>query len=172
LLAAAALAVERDGLASLSIHDITSLAGVAKGTFYVHFADRTDVLVAIHRSFHDKVFAHITDTTKTLPAGRRRAEQRIIAFLDECRRQRAVRALLLEARTDPTIEVEAQRRNVQAAGLLSADLWAEGHDVLAMELAHLIVVATADIAIREFLAGRKLHPLRNALLRFLSVPIT
>jgi len=40
---------ERDGLRSLSIADVTAAAGHAKGTFYVHFRDRTALLVALHR---------------------------------------------------------------------------------------------------------------------------
>jgi TetR/AcrR family transcriptional regulator, transcriptional repressor for nem operon len=171
LLAAAALVAERDGLASLSVQEITSLAGVAKGTFYVHFADRTDMLVALHRSFHDEVFAHITDATKTLPPGRTRAEQRVTAFLDGCRRQRAIRAVLLEARTEPAIADEAQRRNAQAAALLATDLRAGGAGALASALAQLIVIAAAEVAVRELLAGRKLVPMRAALRQLLSAPV-
>ena len=166
---AATLVAERDGLASLSVQNVTAEAGFAKGTFYVHFVDRTDMLIAMHRSFHDKLFSRITDMTVSLPPGRARAEERITAFLDGCREQRGVREALLEARTEPAIAVEAHRRNAQAAGLLAADLRAEGGNKLATELAQLIVVAAAEVAVRELIAGRKLRTLRAALLRLVLV---
>ena len=94
--AALALADE-DGLAALSVEAVTRAAGHAKGTFYVHFDDRTELLVALHDRFHDEVFEGIRDTTLGLPAGPDRARTRIIAFLDACRRQPGVRAMLRDA---------------------------------------------------------------------------
>ena len=49
LITAAIELAERDGMRALSVAQITAAAGHAKGTFYVHFADRAAFLVALHR---------------------------------------------------------------------------------------------------------------------------
>ena len=38
---------ERKGLSALTVDAITKAAGHAKGTFYVHFSDRTELLIFI-----------------------------------------------------------------------------------------------------------------------------
>ncbi len=52
---------EHTGLAGMSINHIVERAGVAKGTFFHHFPDRAGFLVALHREFHERLFAEITD---------------------------------------------------------------------------------------------------------------
>ena len=47
----------------MSVARITVAAGHAKGTFYIHFADRAEFLVALHRRFHDTVFSRIIAVT-------------------------------------------------------------------------------------------------------------
>jgi AcrR family transcriptional regulator len=47
LLDAAEAAFVEAGIAAVSVADITTRAGVAKGTFYVHFSSRDDLLVAL-----------------------------------------------------------------------------------------------------------------------------
>ena len=54
LLEAADAIAERDGLAALSVAEITSEAGLGKGTFYIHFPDRAALLVQLHRRFGDQ----------------------------------------------------------------------------------------------------------------------
>ncbi|MBU6244369.1 MAG: TetR/AcrR family transcriptional regulator [Actinomycetales bacterium] len=158
--AAIALA-EHGGLTSLSVEEVTRAAGHAKGTFYVHFADRAELLVAIHRRFHDELFQHIRASTSALPPGPQRARARLIAFLDGCRRQPAVRALLLQARAIPAVAALAEQRNEQAAAELSGDLVAAVS--APRQTAHLLVAATVEVALRELASGRRLPRLRAAL---------
>ena len=162
LIDAAIQLAERGGLRALSVAEITAAAGHAKGTFYVHFPDRAAFLVALHQCFHDAVFAGVVDNTAADPPGPDRVRRRIIDFLDACRAQPGVRALLLDARSEPAIAAEAEQRNQQAAQAFSADLHGvTGHP---LETARILVLATADLAGRESTQGRRLAAARQALL--------
>ena len=161
ILNAAVALAERDGLRSLSIADVTAAAGHAKGTFYVHFPDRTALLVALHRWFHDTVFDRVITITAEDSRGPGRAQRRLLAFLDACRELPGVRALLLDARTEPAITAEVDERNGQATQILASDLTGTSHP---REKARILVLAAADIAARESTEGRKLPAARQALL--------
>ena len=161
ILDAAITLAERDGLRSLSVADITAAAGHAKGTFSVHFPDRAALLVALHRWFHDTVFATVITSTAEDGPGSGRARRRLIAFLDACRELPGVRALLLDARTEPAIAAEVDRRNQQATRILATDLAGTAHP---RETARILVLAAADIAARESTQGRRLPAARQALL--------
>jgi TetR/AcrR family transcriptional regulator, transcriptional repressor for nem operon len=164
LVDAAFVVADRIGIGAMSVNDVTSEAGLAKGTFYVHFDDRTALLVEMHRRFHDDVFAHI-NTSVTGPPGAEHARARLIAFLDTCRSRPGVRSVLLAARGEPAIAAEVRSRNDLAARSLAADLRAcAPHHAHPFETARLIVAATAEVAGLELAAGRRLAPLRAALL--------
>lgn len=165
---AAMVLADAQGWGSTSVEAVTRAAGHAKGTFYVHFDDRTGLLVALHDRFHDEVFQAIRDATSGLPAGVDRARTRIVAFLDACRRQPGVRAMLRDARAVPEIAELVRQRNAEAAAELAADL--TGSTPWPKETASLLVVAVADAAVRELGAGRRLPRLRSALLAM--VPAT
>ena len=55
LLDAGVKVAEEHGLAGLSVNRVVAEAGVAKGTFYVHFTDRNAFIDALHERFHDRV---------------------------------------------------------------------------------------------------------------------
>lgn len=152
---------EREGLRALSVAEVTAAAGHAKGTFYVHFRDRTALLVALHRWFHDTVFDRVIADTAELQPGPERARRRLIAFLDACRALPGVRALLLDARTEPAIAAEVDNRNRQAAQALAVDLADLSNPG---ETARILVLAAADIAARESRQGRTIPAARHALL--------
>lgn len=162
LLDAAVQLAEREGLASLSVAGITAAAGHAKGTFYVHFPDRAAFLVALHSRFHDTVFGQIVAETAAERPGPARAGRRLIAFLEGCRALPGVRALLLDARAEPGMAAEVDRRNSQATTVLAADL--TGWCRHPRDTARLLVLAAADIAARESGQGRRIPSARHALL--------
>jgi AcrR family transcriptional regulator len=166
LLDAAIELAEEVGLAELSVAAVTRRAGHAKGTFYVHFPDRSSMLVALHRRFHDRLFAEIERETAALTPGPERAARRLLAFLDGCRRLPGVRALLLDARVDPAIGGAMDERNELAARLLAADL--AGRSAHPRELGRIAVVAAADVAARESRAGRRLPAARAALVELVG----
>jgi len=65
LLQAGMRLAERHGLGNMSINAVVAEAGVAKGTFYVHFANRAAYLVALHQWFHNGLRSAIIDATNT-----------------------------------------------------------------------------------------------------------
>ena len=166
LLSAAVELAERDGLQALSVANIAAAAGHAKGTFYVHFPDRSAFLVAMHQRFHDAVFASVIASTADEPPGPERARRRLSAFLDACRAQPGVRALLLDSRSEPAITAEVDRRNQQATQTIAADL--RGGTAHPVETARILVLATADLAARESRHRRRLTAGREALLNLVS----
>ena len=162
LLDSAAHIAERDGTSALTVDAITKAAGHAKGTFYIHFDDRADLLVEMHRRFHDELFARIASTTDAEEPGRTRAHSRITAFLDGCRNQVGVRSMLFQARHDPLIAELARERNDEAARTLAVDI--KSVTSIPTETARPLVAATIEVAIQELTSNRRLPRLRAALL--------
>src|ERR1700676_3254454 len=66
LLDAGAALAEEHGLAGVSVSMVVARAGVAKGTFYVHFKDRAEFVDAMHARFHARAEAAITDAVAGL----------------------------------------------------------------------------------------------------------
>src|SRR5438309_11809579 len=69
LLAAGVAVAGREGLAGLSVNRVVAEAGVAKGTFYVHFADREAFVDALHKRFHERVLAAVAEATEGVAPG-------------------------------------------------------------------------------------------------------
>ena len=68
--------IRRTGFAAMSVEQITSAAGVAKGTFYYYFASKDDLLTQLVERFGESMFQHLA-TTPTAGTGL----QRLQAFL-------------------------------------------------------------------------------------------
>jgi AcrR family transcriptional regulator len=166
LVRAGLLLAERTGLAGMSINLIVAEAGVAKGTFFHHFRDRSEFLLALHGEFHDRVFADIEQAIAGLAPGRGRLLTATRAYLDYCLRHRGVRALLLEARAEPAITAAIAARNRQAAGVTGADFAAMGweHPEAGAALWNGAVV---EAALLELAAGGRQPRTRQALAQFL-----
>jgi AcrR family transcriptional regulator len=139
LLDAAMTLLDTPELSELSVADLARAAGVAKGTFYVHFADRDAFVLALHRWFHDDLVGAIEAATASLPPGSERLAARLNAFLDGCRGRSGVRSMLWSASRQPAIRGEVERRNQQATAAVADDLRAmervdqDWEDVLAVE---------------------------------------
>ena len=102
LLDAGSTVAERAGLAGLSVNAVVAEAELAKGTFYVHFADRDAFLDALHERFHANIGRAISAAVGDLPYGAERLSVGVGAYLDACLAQRAVKPLLREMRAGPT----------------------------------------------------------------------
>jgi|SRR5271165_751202 len=167
LLAAGVAVAERDGLAGLSVNRVVEEAHVAKGTFYVHFADREAFIDALHARFHDRVQEAVAEATAAVPAGAERILAGVEAYLDVCLADRAIKALALEARANAALTASMSARHdrfaLSAVPSFKAMGWAE-----ARAAAQLLAAMTSEIAIRELEAGRRLPAARRALRRFLS----
>jgi TetR/AcrR family transcriptional repressor of nem operon len=167
LLDAGAALAEEHGLAGLSVNMVVARAGVAKGTFYVHFKDRAAFVDAMHARFHARVEAAVGEAIAGLPPGAERLFRGSEAYLDVSLANRGVKALSLEARSGPASQgpMEARRQRLAAAG--EADLEAMGWDD-ARAGAQLLAAMTREISAQEFDVGHRLAAPRRALKRFLG----
>ena len=168
LLDAGAALAEEHGLAGVSVNMVVTRAGVAKGTFYVHFKDRAEFVDAMHARFHTRVGAAVAEAVAELPPGAERLYRSLEAYLDVSLANRGVKALSLETRSDPATRdsMEARRERLTAAGV--TDVKAMGWDD-AEAAAQLLAAMTREISVLEFDAGRRLPAPRRALKRFLGV---
>ena len=82
---------------------------------------------------------------------------------------RGVKALSLEARSDPTVQDSMAARRDRLAAATMADLKSMGWDD-AEAVAQLLAAMTREIAALEFDAGQRLPASRRALKRFLGTP--
>jgi TetR/AcrR family transcriptional repressor of nem operon len=167
LLDAGAALAEEHGLAGVSVNMVVAQAGVAKGTFYVHFKDRAAFVDAMHARFHARVQAAVDQAVAGLPPGARRLFRAAETYLDVSLENRGVKALSLEARSDPTVQDSMADRRDRLAAAGVADLRAMGWDD-AEAAAQLLAAMTREISVLEFDAGRRLPASRRALKRFLG----
>ncbi len=145
---------ERDGLAGLSVNSVVGKAGVAKGTFYVHFADRAAFVDAIHARFHDRVLAAVAQATAQTKPGPERIVRGVEAYLDMCLADRAVKALALEARRTRALTASMPARHERFAAAACPSFKAMGWPD-AKAAAQLLAAMTSEIAIRELEAGKR-----------------
>src|SRR3984885_6009531 len=119
LLDAGVALAEQHGLAGVSVNMVVAQAGVAKGTFYVHFKDRAAFVDAMHARFHDRVQVAVDHEVAGLPPGARRVFRAAEAYLDVSLANRGVNALSLEARLGPTMarSMADRRDRLAAAGV-------------------------------------------------------
>jgi TetR/AcrR family transcriptional repressor of nem operon len=167
LLDAGVAVAERDGLAGLSVNRVVAEAGVAKGTFYVHFADREAFVDALHARFHDRVQEAVAHATADTEPGAERIVRGVEAYLDVCLDDRAVKALALEARAGGSETAAMSSRHERFAASAVASFKAMGWPD-ATVAAQLLAAMTSEVAIRELDAGRRLPGARRALRRFLD----
>ncbi len=160
---------ETTGLDSLSVNAITGAAGVAKGTFFHHFGDRTAYLVELHRRFHDGISADVRAAVAGLPSGRERLVAIATTYLDACLRQRGVRALILEARALVPIQDEIARRNDATVERLAPDFAAVGWPSPTVA-ARLWIGATVECALWELTLGNADEQARTTLIDFAVAP--
>ena len=168
LLDAGASLAEEHGLSGLSVNMVVARAGVAKGTFYVHFKDRAAFVDAMHERFHASVQTAVEEAIAGLLPGAERIYRSAEVYLDVSLANRGVKALALEARSDPSAQASmaARRERLAAAGV--ADLKAMGwRDATAA--AQLIAAMTREISVLEFDAGKRLPASRRSLKRFLGL---
>ena len=158
---------ETTGLAGMSVNLVVREAGVAKGSFFHHFGDRSGYLLALHRSFHDRLLFETVTASANLPPGAERLWVGAVAYLDGCLRSRGVRALLLEARAVPSIAEEIRKRNNHLAALCEPHFAVMGwpHPI---ESARLWIGMVAEAALIEFDAGGRQPVLRETLRHFLD----
>jgi AcrR family transcriptional regulator len=171
LLDAGVTVAEKEGLAGLSVNRVVAEAGVAKGTFYVHFSDRETFVDALHEAFHDRVHNAVVAATSGVPPGAERLIRGAEAYLDVCLLDRAIKALALEARTDAALTSSMTARHERFAASAIPSFKSMGWSD-ARAASQLLAAMMSEIAIRELEARRRLPDARRALRRFLGLPAT
>jgi AcrR family transcriptional regulator len=159
---------EQAGLAGLSVNAVVAEAGLAKGTFYVHFADRGAFVDAIHERFYAAVGAQIAAATADLEPGAERLIAGIEAYLDACLASRGVKALLLDARGDGNLTALIDERQALFAALAAPNLEAMGRRD-AKVAARLLIAAASEAALVELERGRRGPGARRALREMIGV---
>ncbi|GAA4370183.1 TetR/AcrR family transcriptional regulator [Agromyces bauzanensis] len=171
LLDAGLAAAESGTLAGTTVDDVVRAAGVSKGTFYVHFTDRSAYLVELHRSFYDALGARVRAAMTDLPPGADRLRRGTEVYLNACLSARGVRAMLLDVRSDPVVAVRIREHNAHYLDLVAEDL-----DALATpdpgSAGRLFVAAVHETALAELEEGREQPRLRRALWRIARIAPT
>ncbi|RDI47183.1 TetR/AcrR family transcriptional regulator [Nocardia mexicana] len=154
------------GLAQMSVNRIVTEAGVAKGSFFHHFGDRSGYLRALHRTFHDRMLAPLLNDLDNRPPGCDRLWYSAIDYLDAFLEQPGVRAVLLEARAEAAVLEEIHARNESLARRAEPDFAAMGwpHP---LEGARLWIRLVAEAALIEFDSGAIQPEMRTALRHYL-----
>lgn len=170
LLDAGVAVAESNGLAGLSVNRVVAHAGVAKGTFYVHFADRETFVDELHARFYRRVDEAVAKATADTEPGAERIWRGAEAYLDACLADRAIKALALEARADGartgSMAARIDRFAESAVPSFRAIGWPD-----AKAAAQLFAAMTSELAVRELDAGQRLPASRRALRRFLGAVV-
>jgi AcrR family transcriptional regulator len=160
LLSSGRAVAERDGLAALSVSAVVKEAGVAKGTFYVHFTDREAFVAALREDARQRIAERVSEQVADLEPGIERLLAGLTAYLDACLANRTVEAVIQEVRDDTSGRASVSAL-VQAN--LRAAAWRDPQSA-----ARLVVAMAVEVALVEHEAGGKLHGLRRWLRRFVE----
>lgn len=138
LLDAGETVAERDGSAGLTVAAVTTQAGLAKGTFYVHFADRATYMAALRSRFQQHVEASVVSAVETLTPGTAFLVAVVNGYLDACLAHRAIKAVIIDAREIQDSQDSDQAMTQRFEQLLEPSLTALG---LAPTAVHARIVA-------------------------------
>ena len=158
---------EQQGLLELRIEDITARAGVAKGTFYLHFENRDAFYLALHSHFHEQIAQVIVAELALHGPGATRLLKCSQLYLDHCLRRSGVKYLLRQLRCIPALEQAVQLQNTRFSLLAQADFTALGFEQPG-QVADLWIVMVAELAAQESVARQAHWGARAALQRFLT----
>jgi TetR/AcrR family transcriptional regulator, transcriptional repressor for nem operon len=157
---------QEHGLSALSVNAVIERAGVAKGTFYVHFADRNAYVEALNQAFFEGATAAVAKAVKDLPPGSERLLVGLNAYLDACLAQKEVKGLLREAQRQGGVLARGSARHEALVTAVAPNLKAMGWPE-ARVAAGLVIAATSEVALLELEQGRKDALARRALRRLI-----
>jgi hypothetical protein len=126
-----------------------------------------ELLVGLHRRFHDRLLDRIMAAASQFSGGRERVIAGTLAYLDGCREESGLRGLLASARTEPAILAEIARRNDQMSELIAPHL-AQAGRARPAHSGRIWVAMAAEVALAESAAGTELPDLRAALIEFIG----
>jgi TetR/AcrR family transcriptional repressor of nem operon len=167
LLDAGELVADRDGLAGLTIASVVTAAGVAKGTFYVYFADREQFIDALHLRFYERVSEKVTKAVAGHEPGRELLLSAAAAYLDVCLANRAVKALVFETGAQANLTTTMRERQDMFARLSEPSIRAIGLTPTKV-VSRLFVSLIQEAAMVELEAGRRVPGARAMVERLVS----
>jgi AcrR family transcriptional regulator len=85
LLAAAEALLERDPEAGFAVGDIARRAGLAKGTVYLYFGSREEILLAVHDAQLDELFRSVEQVLAQPRVGAEHVARAVLGFLSRRR---------------------------------------------------------------------------------------
>lgn len=170
LLDAGQALAESSSLAGIAISDVTAKAGLAKGTFYVHFAGRNDYLIALFSDVCAHIEERVVAAARLREPGLPRLTAGITELLEACIQTPGARTLLVESRHDPVLGPEAASALVRVGAAIEAELEHAGWQSLVPESALLIGLAVGDLLAMEAREGHRLARMRAALMQMLRRP--
>ena len=153
---------ERGGLVGLSVNAVVAEAGLAKGTFYVHFTDRDGFLDALHERFYANIAGAIDAAVAGLPPGAQSLAAGIDAYLDACLAQRGVKPVLRELHGDACAPATAKAMNERQRASRPIDATARARAQLAVTSACSAMISeTALLELEAASASRRARSLRR-----------
>jgi AcrR family transcriptional regulator len=144
LVAAAEHLVADRGMDAVSIDDITEAADVAKGTFYTHFADKSDLGAAIAHSIRVELEEKVTALNDGIGDAALRMANGLSTFLAFAITQPVrVRALLrlIPSIVDPDMPINAGIRGDVMLGLKAKRFWVASVDAAVVALLGIAIAA-------------------------------
>jgi AcrR family transcriptional regulator len=162
LLDAGEVVADRRGLAGLGVAAVVERAGVAKGTFYLYFADREAFVDALHQRFYASVTKAVASAVEGLEPGQELLLSAIDAYLDVCLANRAVKALVFDSRAEGSLTTTMREREEMFSRLAEPSLRAMGITP-APTAARLFVAMTSEAALIELEAGRRVPGARKTI---------
>jgi TetR/AcrR family transcriptional repressor of nem operon len=149
------------GLAGLTVNAVVAEAGMAKGSFYTHFPDRSAFVWELYRAFHDELVGVYVAAAEPFAPGAERLAAGMDAYLDACLDHPETMALLGEARFADGLEEAVRERATELGRFVIGDLTAIGWpDPSATAM--LLAGAGAEVAMAELRAGAPRPELRVA----------
>jgi AcrR family transcriptional regulator len=156
-----------ESLQHLAVGTVIAKAGLPKGIFYRHWTSRHAYLLALHRSFHERLSGGMhTAMTGRVP-GRNRLAAGMSAYLDASLSHPATRALLSEARTHQLLGPQVTARNKELARAITTDVDALGWQPVP-PIATLLSAVIVETALQELETGEPRLDLRRAAVRLVA----
>ncbi|MBO0676181.1 TetR/AcrR family transcriptional regulator [Mycolicibacterium sp. S2-37] len=167
LLDAGEAVAARDGLSGLSVTAVTTQAGVAKGTFYVYFADRAAFIEALDRRFYERVKEAVLDVVAPIAPGRVLLMAAVTAYLDVCLAHRSIKAVILEARVHSVRGAAFADLVDQFTAIMAPSLEVIGMTPVGV-YARLLIALASEVALIELERGSSVDEARAGVRKMLE----
>lgn len=144
IVAAAEHLVAERGIDALSIDEITEAADVAKGTFYTHFNDKSELAAAIAQSIREELERNVTTVNKgIIDAAVRMANGLSTFFVFAVTQPVRARALvrLMPEIVDPVMPINKGIRGDVVLGANTKRFWVASTDAAVVALLGMAVAA-------------------------------